>query len=369
MTRLEEVLIKEQRLHELMESKSLTGILLKKQANFSWFTAGGLNMVGIASEMGVTALLITREGRYLIANRIEAGRMLNDEGLGELGFELLEYEWFADREAELARQVAGDLAKVGADVPFANCPNLDGAIKELRYCLTENEIERYRFLGRKLSLAVEKTMLGIKPGDSECEIAGRIGALLWPDRIDPTGFLIASDERIYSYRHPIPTAKLIRRYVMVSVNARYQGLITTITRMLHFGKPDPGLLRQYQDNLEIDCRMIAATRPGVPLNHPFKTGLAAYGEFGYPDEWRLHHQGGAMGYYARDIKVTGETEDTARENQAFCWNPSITGTKTEDGFIAAAAGPLLITAPVAYPAVNCAVDGVLLSRPGMLVVD
>ena len=55
-----------------MEAKGLDGILLKKQPNFSWFTAGGLNMVGIATEMGMTSLLITRTGRYLIANTIEA---------------------------------------------------------------------------------------------------------------------------------------------------------------------------------------------------------------------------------------------------------------------------------------------------------
>ena len=41
-----------------------------------------------------------------------------------------------------------------------------------------------------------------------------------------------------------------------------------------------------------------------------------------------------MGYGARDIRVTQETKDVIEENQAFCWNPSISGTKTEDGFIA-----------------------------------
>jgi Xaa-Pro dipeptidase len=326
-------------------------------------------MVGIATEGGVTSLLVTRDARYVIANRIEAARLMEEEGLAELGFQLLEYEWQVDREAELVAKVAGDLARVGADVGFGPCRSVDGDVKKLRYSLTENEIERYLFLGDKLSAAVERIMLGIRPGDQECEIAGRVGALLWPDRIDPTGIMVAADDRIYKYRHPIPTARMVQRYVMVCVNARYKGLITTITRLLHFGRPDPKLVRQFAANNEIECRMIAATRPGVAASVPFAAGLAAYRELGYPDEWHLHHQGGAMGYYARDIKVTTETKDLVAPDQAYCWNPSIAGTKTEDGFIATAAGPVMITKPVVYPKLVTAVDGLTIIKPGLLILD
>src|SRR5665647_3177305 len=150
-----------------MEEKRIDGILLKKQANFSWLTAGGYNMVGIATETGMTSLLVTRTGRYVIANRIEMQRMLVEEGLGELGFQSLEFEWYLDREAEMARKIVPDLSKVGADMGFADCRNMDGDIKKLRYSLTEDEIERYCFLGTKLSTTMEKVMLGIRPGDTE----------------------------------------------------------------------------------------------------------------------------------------------------------------------------------------------------------
>lgn len=369
MTRTEEILLKEKRLIDLMEAQNLKGILIKKQANFTWLTGGGLNLVGIATEMGVTSLLVTKEGRYVLANKIEAARMMDEEGLKDLGFELLEYEWYVDRETELIQKVVGDLSQVGADVGFGQCRNVDGEIKKLRYSLTENEIERYLFLGEKLSESLEKVMLGIRPGDKECEIAGRIGAELWKYRIDPTGFMVAADDRIYSYRHPIPTERMIKRLVMVSVNARYKGLITTVTRMLHFGKPEAKLLKQFQDNLEIDCRMTEATKPGVPAKVPFEIGLETYRKLGYQDEWQLHHQGGAMGYYARDIKVTSETKDLIVENQAYCWNPSISGTKTEDGIIATVNGPLFITKPIIYPKVELEVNGVTLIKPGLLIID
>ena len=369
MTRLEEVITKEKKLRALMEQKGLDGILLKKQANFSWLTAGGLNMVGIATEMGMTSLLVTRKERFLIANKIESERMLKEEGLGDLGFQLLEHEWHVEREAEIVQKVAGDPARVGADAGFGACKNIDGDIKKLRYPLTENEIERYLFLGERLSHALEKVMLGVKPGDLECEIAGRVGVELWKDRIDPTGFQVAADDRISLYRHPIPTTRMIKRYVMVCVNARFKGLITTVTRILHFGKPDQKLFRQFEDNNEIECRMIGVTKPGVPLSVPFETGLKAYRELGYEKEWQLHHQGGAMGYTARDIKVTSETKDLVEENQAFCWNPSISGTKTEDGFIATKNGPLMITRPVIYPSIEYKKDGVHIKKPVLLVLD
>ncbi len=369
MTRLEEIGIKEKRLRRLMEEKDLAAVLLKRQPNFSWFTAGGYNMVGIATDLGMTSLLVTRTNRFVIANRIEAPRMMEDEGLGDLGFELLQHEWYVDREAELVQKTVGNLSRVGADVIFASCKNLDGDIKKLRYSLTESEVERYRFLGEKLSQAIEKTAIGIRPGDAECEVAGRLAQELWKDRIDPTGFQVAADERVFLYRHPIPTTRLIQKYAMICANARYKGLITTITRIVHLGKPDPQLVKQFTFNCEIECRMILATKPGVPISVPFQAGVEAYKEFGYEGEWERHNQGGAQGYLARDIRAVPDSKDLIEENQAICWNPSITGTKTEDAFIATTKGPRMITHPVIFPIIEYYKDGLQLIRPGMMILD
>ncbi len=369
MTRLEEVEIKEKRLRRLMDEKGLEAILLKRQPNFSWFTAGGYNMVGTATDLGMTSLLVTRTGRFLIANRIEAPRMMKEEGLEDLGFQLLEHEWYLEREGELVQKTAGNLAKTGADVNFGPCLNLDGDIKRFRYSLTESEVGRYLFLGEKLSRAIEKIALGVRPGDAECEIAGRLSAELWEDRIDPTGFQVAADDRAFLYRHPIPTTRLIQKYVMICVNARYKGLVTTITRIVHIGKPDPQLIRQFTFNCEIECRMILATKPGIPISVPLKEGLEAYKEFGYENEWKLHNQGGAQGYLGRDIRAVPDAKDLIEENQAICWNPSIAGTKTEDAFIATKNGPLMITHPVIFPVIEYHKGGTDLTRPGMMILD
>lgn len=369
MTRTEEVRLKEQRLHQLLEKQELEGILLKKQANFSWLTGGGYNMVGIATETGMTSLFITRTARFVIANRIEMQRMLVEEGLGELGFEGLAFEWYQDRELELIRQKISALDRVGSDTAVSGLRNMDAEIRKLRFSLTPPEVERYLFLGERLSTVMETVMTGIRPGDTECEIAGRFGGALWKDRIDLTALMVAADERIAAYRHPIPTGKKVGRCVLCCVNARYKGLITSITRTMHFGRPSPELSAQYARNLEIENRMIAATKVGRPMADAFATALEAYREIGRENEWKLHHQGGCMGYYSRDIKVTSETTEPVEENQAFCWNPTITGTKTEDGFIATSAGPLMITRPVVFPLVRQEIGGTLFERPGILEVS
>ena len=140
-------------------------------------------MVGITADNGVTALLVTENGRYVIANKIEARRMMDEENLEALGFQLLEFPWDENREGELIRKICGDLTKVGTDGSFGECPNLDREIKKLRYSLTENEIERYA------------------------------------------------------------------------------------------------------------------------VTVPLETAITAYRELGYGDEWKFYHQGGAMGYLSRDIRV------------------------------------------------------------------
>lgn len=366
MQRKQEIAIKLNRVRKFLQEKDLHALLLKKQPNFCWLTAGGLNMVGIATEMGVTSLLITDTECYVIANRIEANRMMVEEGLEDLGFKLLTHEWYENKEMDLVREIVGE-GRIGADISVPSVSNLDDEIKKLRYELTPGEIERYLFLGSKVSTAIEKILTEIKPGDTEAEITGRLAAELWKDRIDPTGYMAAADERARLYRHPIPTLNKVNRYIMLCVNARYKGLILTITRFAHFGPVPTELQRQYRDNVEIECTMISKTEIGTPMNVPFLAGIDLYESKGYTDEWKLHHQGGAMGYYARDIRVAHNTEEKVRMNQAFCWNPSITGTKSEDGFIATAEGPVMITNPVVFPILEMEVGGIAFRRPDILV--
>lgn len=86
-----------------------------------------------------------------------------------------------------------------------------------------------------------------------------------------------------------------------------------------------------------------ATRPGRTLADAFADCRRFYAEEGFPQEWSLHHQGGLTGYASREIIATPKTLQEIKVDQAFAWNPSITGTKAEETFILDESGPEVIT--------------------------
>jgi len=365
MTKTGEIQEKERRVRQFLREKGLRALLLKRQANFSWMTCGGLNLVGIATEVGATSLLITEDSKYVICNNIEAPRMIEEEGLEKQGFIVKTFPWYEDREIPILKELVGE-GPVGCDVHFPNTLMMSEEIARLRYSLTPAELERYRWLGEKVSLAVEKTLMDTRRGEKESEVVGRLCQEIWRDRIDPIGLMVAADERISRFRHPIPTEKKIEKFLMFSINARKWGLVVCLTRFVYFGKLPASLKEKYEANVFVDCTLMAHTRPGIPAREVLQKGIGAYREKGYPEEWQLHHQGGPIGYIPRDYRVNFKTPDIIQENQPFTWNPSIAGTKSEDTILATKKGPEMITHPIQYPTISMTVAGVSFARPTIL---
>ena len=365
MNRKEELNEKTARVRTLMKSLDLEAVLLKKQATYSWLTAGGMNMININSEIGVTALLITEIEKYVLTSRIESARAMEEEKLEEFGFTLLEYDWFEPRELELLKSVVSDL-KVGCDIDAYGLKNVDAELKRLRYSLMPEERERYLWFGEKLSAAIEAVMMEAPRYCTEAEITGELTKKLWKHRIGQVGFQAGADERAYKYKHPIPTEKKIDKHLLFNVMARKWGLTLTITRMMTFGKVADEIRKQFNDNLLIENSMIAATRPGAVSGDIFQMTCDLYDKLGYKDEWQKHHQGGSAGYELRDYICTRETEEVVQDNQAFCWNPSISGTKTEDTFIVRGDGVEFVTKPIVFPTQEQTVGGLKFIRPGIL---
>src|SRR5512136_2349258 len=119
MALAEEIKEKERRVRNFLRLKGLKALLLKRQANFSWMTCGGLNLVGITTEMGATSLLITEKSKISISNNIEAPRMIEEEGLEKQGFVPKIFPWHEDQEVALVKELVGE-GPVGSDVPFPN---------------------------------------------------------------------------------------------------------------------------------------------------------------------------------------------------------------------------------------------------------
>lgn len=367
--RKEEIAIKVQRLKEAMGKAGLDAVVINKSNNFAWITAGASNIITRYSEEGVTSIVITKEGgQYILANNIEYPRIVKEENIEELGFEIRTWYWFEDRNLDAVMEIIGN-GKYGSDVAMPGAENAGGLIEECQYSLTDNDIARYQYLGDTFSKALEECLAEVRPGDMELDIAGRINAALWKHDIDPVLFLVAGDERILDFRHCIPTGNRIGKRMMVSCNGRYKGLVTKTTRFVNFGRPDEAFMKQYMDTLDIENQMMAATTIGTDDIVPHRLAKELYGQKGYPDMWKVHHQGGPQGYSNGYYLVTEEKHGIIQPNQCYCYNPSITGTKTEDGFIVTEEGTLMITKPVVFPAVEAQVNGVTVKRPGVLVIE
>ncbi len=361
---LDEIDEKKRRVRSLLDQRNLSALYLKKSSNFAWITAGGYSIVGLGTEVGVAGALITKDKQYIVCSNIEALRMENEEGLVKQGYEIVSFPWFEDKEAAIVAELAK--GPFGADMAFPGGTDVSGALNPLRYSLTPWEVERLKVQALDTSRIAEETAMSIKPDDEERAVVGRLSEKLWKAGMDFIVAFCAADDRISLYRHPIATDKKIQKRAMISVNSRRRGLIVSITRFIQFGKVPANLAKLYEDNVYVDSAMMAATMPGRPASEVYAAALKAYAEKGYPEEYKLHHQGGAIGYFGRDYKATAGTKDIIQENQAFTWNPSITGMKSEDTMLATSAGPVVLSTPVLFPELTMNYGGYSFSRPAIL---
>ena len=366
MTRKEEISIKLRRVRDFIAAADLKGVLLKSQPSFCWITAGGLNVVTIADNAGVASILVTPHDCFFITDTIEIARMTEEEQLESLGFTPVVFEWYKGSEAAAISKIAPSAA-VACDLPLAKFRFMEKEIRELRYALLAPEIERYLWLGERASSGIESVLKDVaKPGMKESEIVGELSNILWAQRIDSVCWQAAADERAFRYRHAIPTERAVQKYLMLNVNARKWGLVTTVTRSVHFGKTDSKLVKQYRDTAYIECAMIALTRPMSAVADIFLKTCDLYEQLGYAGEWKNHHQGGAQGYRNRDYLMKPDSTEKVLENQCFCWNPSVSGTKSEDAFIVRSDGPQFITKPMVFPTMDIDYEGSHFLRPALL---
>ena len=216
---------------------------------------------------------------------------------------------------------------------------------------------------------MDQAIRAVRPGMSEFEIAGVLAQATLATGVAPIVNLIATDERIFRYRHPLPTTKRLDRYAMLVLCGRKYGLVASITRLVHFGPLPAELRRKMLACATVDATLIGSTRPGVRLVDVFGAATAAYAAAGFPDEWRHHHQGGPASYAPRDFLATPTSAPIVQADQAYAWNPSIAGVKSEDTILVCAAANEVLTAIDGWPMVDVAAVGQTIARPVILEIE
>lgn len=331
---------KTERLVKMLAAENLGGVLLNSQPNFAWLTGGANNGIDRSRENGAATLFVRSDGkRFVLASRIEMPRILTEEISAE-DLEPIEFGWEDEKAsgdflANKAFALLTNDGNIGSDIPLgADVRTIEGAIGKCRFELTESEIERYRRLGKDAGTIIGELAKSLEPGESELKIARQAAGALAQKNIRSVVTLVAADDRLQRFRHPVPTDKKWEKTVMIVVCARREGLIASLSRIVCRGKAPEELKKKTIACARVNARLLAATKPGATGAEAYKIAAAAYEAEGFRGEINLHHQGGATGYRTRDWVAHPLSNEVVRTNQAFAWNPSISGTKTEETCIA-----------------------------------
>ncbi len=98
--------------------------------------------------------------------------------------------------------------------------------------------------------------------------------------------LVATEDRIARYRHPIPhSEETMERRAMLVVSAERGGLYANVTRPVHFTEPDKELKRCLEACETILQRMREeVTRPGCTLSGSFEDCQRFYADEKFREE-------------------------------------------------------------------------------------
>ncbi len=358
--------VKLERVHTLLKKHGLEALLLNRVSSFAWATCGAASYVNTAATTGAASLLITPKGRYVLTNNIEATRLEQEEKLAAQGWEMSVSPWYAAQD-DIARLAGG--MKLGADGAYPGAVDLSAEISRLRADLLPEEGDRFRILGQQCAQIMDVAIRAVRPGMTENQIAALLANEAQSRGVQAIVNLIATDERIFSFRHPLPVDKKMDRYAMLVLCGRRWGLVASITRLVHFGCLPDELRRKAHAVAQVDAAMILATRPGRLLREVFDQTEAVYAESGFAGEWKLHHQGGPAAYEPREFIATPGSMDQISVEQAYAWNPSITGTKSEDTILVGEHSNEILTEIDGWPVYSVQVNGQAFERPAILEIE
>ncbi len=203
------------RLRAWMAAQGFVRFFVQQPENFAWLSGGGDNTV-VTFRPVAAWLEVTQDSVRLHASQIEAGRLLDEE---VPGLEVVRYPWHSPPTPQGPSDLEHDLTP-------------------LRLVLSPEEQARYRALGRDAATALGESLRFADPDWSEYELAGAIAEELLSKGIQPLVLLVAGEERLFRYRHPIPKQRPLGRLFMGVVCGRRHGLIANVSRLSSFGHPE-----------------------------------------------------------------------------------------------------------------------------------
>lgn len=353
-------------------------LLLNRTDNFAMTTGGKRNYVNRFSDMGAAGILVSRDGKaHFVGNNIEATRVAEEE-LGSWVETYAEFPWHAPAIADTVKKLCpGDVVSDDGSVG----KNVNAELAVLRALLTTRECDKYREIGRRVAEAMTATAQRITRGMLEADIAALLRGEAARLHLGLPVCLVAADDRIARFRHPLPTepglfgesATAVERYVMLVGTFVRDGLYVSMTRFVAVADIPDDIHDALNRIAAVDILLTESARPGATMADCFETVQSAYPRCGFvADEWKNHHQGGATGYAGRTskalpgntfpcldasylIEVSRLMGEEIAFGAAYAWNPSAPGVKSEDTVLLLPDGRLEnLTASPVFPEADTA---------------
>lgn len=341
-----------QQIRALLSERQAEGIIISRRDNYRWLT-GNDNSVMRLSDNGVGVLVITPDAVELIADSGDCRRLAEEQN--NLGARPIQIPWYVTAEEYLAARVRQGTYL--SDGGMAQTLNVQQELVALRMRLSETDLVNYRWLGMDCAELAEKICLEAQPGQTEKQIAVQVCNEAAAHGIHADCVLVGADERIDKYRHPVPTDKAAQERLMVVLGGERKGLNISLTRMVWFTPVPAAVEDRYGQLSWIFAKMQLGMKAGLSYRDYFARIKEWYAQAGYPDEWKLLHQGGPTGYACREFFVGPECAGVMQNQQAYAWNPSIMGTKCEETTVLTEKGVETMTRTKIWPLKTVKTDG------------
>lgn len=354
--------MKFKKLRDLLIEKNLEGLWLKTNKSFSWLF-NGRGWISVSHEKSCGSVLITRDNIYFITDNIESERLRKEENVG---IKIIEHMWF-EKDIDIVKDLV-NIKKVGSD--FGIGMDLSEEIKKIRMKLEEEDIKRYKKDGEIIMEIFEKTLINISPLMTEWKVAGNIYRDLRKEGYISYVVLVFSDRSRKEYRHNLPRNIKIGDKGFASICSTNGGPIVSMTRAFSFVN-DKEYINQHKINAELEARIINETKVGLSLSQMFQKIKELYENMEYGKEFYLHHQGGIIGYDTRESIALPDNNIIIEDKMAFCWNPTITGTKSEDTFVINNGKKDFISwnKNSIWPILKYEINDDIINRPGVMILD
>lgn len=369
---MSEIQIKTERLVQMLSAENLGGVLLNSQHNFAWLSGGKSNGINLSAENGACYLFVRADNKkFVLANNIEMARFLSEE-ISADEFEPIEFSWQDEKSSgdfviEKAKTLVEKNKNIAADLALSpTIRAVEGSIARCRYELTDAEITRFRNLGKDAGNVLGSLFGTLMPGESELEIARKVKYALAVYNIESVVTLVGADERIAQFRHPIPTNNIWKKILLIVVCAKRNGLIASLSRIVCVGDIPDELRRKTDAVAHVFAKFLSATKRGADGAEIYNIAADSYAEKGFGGEINKHHQGGAAGYKTRDWVTHPQSKEIVQNNQAFAWNPSITGTKAEETVLVNKNKIEYLTVSSNFPRISTTIDGNEFFAPDIL---